>query len=82
MSGKALEVTDGNFETTILNADKPALVDFWAVWCVDRAASSVRSSRRLPRSTTGERSSPSWTWTPTGIPPSNKTVSRPYLPCC
>jgi thioredoxin 1 len=33
MAGKAVEVTDANFETTILKADKPALVDFWAVWC-------------------------------------------------
>ena len=33
MAGKAVEVTDSNFETTILNSDKPALVDFWAVWC-------------------------------------------------
>jgi len=33
MAGKALEVNDGNFEETILNADRPALVDFWAVWC-------------------------------------------------
>lgn len=33
MAGKALEVTDANFDQTILNADKPALVDFWAIWC-------------------------------------------------
>jgi len=33
MAGKTLEVTDSNFEQTILKADKPALVDFWAVWC-------------------------------------------------
>ena len=33
MAGKAVEITDSNFETTILNSDKPALVDFWAVWC-------------------------------------------------
>ena len=33
MAGKAVEVTDANFEGTILNADRPALVDFWAVWC-------------------------------------------------
>jgi len=33
MAGKTVEVTDANFDTTILNADKPALVDFWAVWC-------------------------------------------------
>ena len=33
MAGKSLEVTDINFEDAILNANKPALVDFWAVWC-------------------------------------------------
>ena len=33
MAGKAVEVTDSNFEATILNSDEPALVDFWAVWC-------------------------------------------------
>jgi thioredoxin 1 len=33
MTGKAVEVTDTNFEDTIVNAGKPALVDFWAVWC-------------------------------------------------
>ena len=33
MAGNAVEITDGNFEETILNASKPALVDFWAVWC-------------------------------------------------
>jgi thioredoxin 1 len=33
MAGKALEVTDGNFNDVIMNAEVPALVDFWAVWC-------------------------------------------------
>ncbi len=28
-----LDVNDGNFESEILNASKPALVDFWAPWC-------------------------------------------------
>jgi len=33
MAGNAVEITDTNFEETVLNAGKPALVDFWAVWC-------------------------------------------------
>jgi thioredoxin 1 len=33
MSGKAVEITDANFEQTVLNSDKPVLIDFWAVWC-------------------------------------------------
>jgi thioredoxin 1 len=33
MSGKAVEITDANFESVVLNSNKPVLVDFWAVWC-------------------------------------------------
>lgn len=29
----ALEITDQSFQETVLNSDKPVLVDFWAVWC-------------------------------------------------
>ena len=28
----ALEITDSSFKETVLNSDKPVLVDFWAVW--------------------------------------------------
>lgn len=30
---KAQELTDGQFETEVLQADGPVLVDFWAPWC-------------------------------------------------
>jgi len=29
----ALQITDENFEETVLKSDKPVLVDFWAEWC-------------------------------------------------
>ena len=29
----ALEITDSNFEETVLKSEKPVLVDFWAAWC-------------------------------------------------
>jgi thioredoxin 1 len=33
MSGNVIQVTDATFEATVVNAGKPAMVDFWAVWC-------------------------------------------------
>ena len=32
-SATVKELTDANFETEVLKADVPTLVDFWAVWC-------------------------------------------------
>jgi thioredoxin 1 len=29
----ALEFTDANFKETVLDSDKLAVIDFWAVWC-------------------------------------------------
>jgi thioredoxin 1 len=30
---KPIEFTDANFQHEVLEADRPVLVDFWAVWC-------------------------------------------------
>lgn len=29
-----LELTKENFESEVLNSDKPVIVDFWATWCM------------------------------------------------
>lgn len=33
MGGKVTVVTDSTFDELVVNAGKPAMVDFWATWC-------------------------------------------------
>jgi thioredoxin 1 len=33
MAEGLMEIDDTNFETNVLQAEKPTLVDFWAPWC-------------------------------------------------
>jgi thioredoxin 1 len=33
VTGKLTDVSDANFQTEVLEAEGPVLVDFWAPWC-------------------------------------------------
>ena len=33
MSDKIIQLTDAGFDTDVLSAEQPVLVDFWAEWC-------------------------------------------------
>jgi thioredoxin 1 len=32
-SDAIVEITDANFDQTVLKSDRPVMIDFWAAWC-------------------------------------------------
>ena len=57
-SSQILEVTDSNFDQTVLKAEQPVMVDFWAAWCgpcralapiVDELASTYTGKVRVAK---------------------------------
>ncbi len=52
----ALQITESNFESEVLNSDVPVLIDFWATWCgpckmispiIDQVATEMAGSAKV-----------------------------------
>jgi thioredoxin 1 len=77
MSDYVTEVSDSSFEKDVLQADKPVLVDFWAVWCapcrmleptVNEVAEKYGASARVVKVNVDENPSISQRYGIKGIP--------------
>lgn len=71
------EVSDGNFQSDVLEANKPVLVDFWAPWCapcrmlapiVDAVAEKYSESARVVKLNVDENPGVSQRYGIKGIP--------------
>jgi thioredoxin 1 len=72
-----LEFTDGNFETEVIEAKEPVLVDFWAEWCmpcrnlapvIDAVAEEMAGKARVGKVDTDANRSVSLKYGITAIP--------------
>lgn len=77
MSDYVTEVSDSSFEKNVLQADRPVLVDFWAVWCapcrmleptVDAVAEKYQASARVVKVNVDDNPSISQRYGIKGIP--------------
>ena len=77
MSEFVMEVSDSNFESDVLQSDKPVLVDFWAEWCapcrmlaptVDAVAEKYATTARVVKLNVDDNPSVSQRYGIKGIP--------------
>jgi thioredoxin 1 len=70
-------VTDQNFESEVLNSDKPVVIDFWAEWCapcrmmleaITRLASDFEGRARIGKLNVDENKRTSERYNIRGIP--------------
>nr|WP_207956162.1 thioredoxin [Rubrobacter marinus] len=88
------DVTDANFESEVLQADKPVIVDFWAPWCVPcRRVSPIldemsesREDVRFVKVNVDDNPQTAMSYSITSIPTitrfeAGRSRSRPWAPC-
>jgi thioredoxin len=76
-NANVIELTSGNWESEVVNSDKPVLVDFWAPWCgpcrmlsptIDRIADQFADRVKVGKVNTDENQELAVRYRVSGIP--------------